>query len=177
MPMTIQHNTCLNCGHKLVTRRENHPYGSLPGTVLVGVPVHRCPSCGEAEVEIPMIDELNRTLARGLLGKTTRLVGGEIRFLRGLLDYASSEFGSLLGSSPVTVSRWEHDAQHISAHADMLLRALVAMKLAGVPIENFKTLGDALGGAKSRRGKSKKSPPVGMRPTTKKWERTALKAA
>ena len=175
--MTTQHNICLNCGHKLVTRRENHPYGSLPGTVLVGVPVHRCPNCGEAEVEIPMIDELNRTLAQGLTAKTTRLVGAEIRFLRGSLDYSSAEFARLLGSSPVTVSRWEHDAQAISAHADMLLRALITMKLAGVPIESFKALGATLGGAKARRGKQKKSPPLAMRPMTKRWARTALKAA
>jgi putative zinc finger/helix-turn-helix YgiT family protein len=175
--MPSQYNTCLNCGHKLVTRRENHPYGALPGTILVGVPVHRCPNCGEAEVEIPMIDELNRTLAQGLIAKTTRLVGAEIRFLRGWLDDSSAEFARLLGRSPVTVSRWEHDAQDISAHADLLLRALITMMLAGVPIESFKVLGDALGGAKSRRGRSKKSPPLAVRPMTKRWERTALKAA
>ena len=175
--MTIQRNTCLNCGHKLVTKRENHPYGSLPGTVLVGVPVHRCPNCGEAEVEIPMLDELNRMLASSLLMRTSRLVGAEIRFLRGLLDYSSSEFARLLGSSPVTVSRWEHDAQDISAHADMLLRALVTMKLAGIPIENFQELGVALGGARVRRWKPKKAPPLAMKRTTQKWERTVLKAA
>ena len=175
--MPTQHNTCFNCGHKLVTRRENHPYGALPGTVLVGVPVHRCPNCGEAEVEIPMIDELDRTLAQGLVTKTTRLVGAEIRFLRGWLDYSSAEFARLLGSSPTTVSRWEHDAQDISAHADMLLRALITMKLAGLPIESFKVLGDALGGAKPRRSKPKKSPALAVRPMTRRWERTALKAA
>jgi len=76
-----------------------------------------------------MLDELNRMLASSLLMKTSRLVGAEIRFLRGLLDYSNSEFARLLGSSQVTVSRWEHDAQDISSHADMLLRALVTMKL------------------------------------------------
>ena len=59
----------------------------------------------------------------------------------------------------------------------MLLRALITMKLAGVPIDRFKALGATLGGAKPRRGKQKKSPPLAMRPTTKRWERTALKAA
>jgi putative zinc finger/helix-turn-helix YgiT family protein len=161
----------------IVTRRENHPYASLPGTVLVGVTVHRCPKCGEAEVEIPKIDELNRALARNLLAKTSRLIGSEIRFLRGLLDYASSELASLLGSSPVTVSRWEHDAQGISAHADLLLRALVTLSLAGVPIEDFKALGDALGGARGRPGKPKRAPRLAMKRTPKKWERTKLGAA
>ncbi|TMQ23292.1 MAG: YgiT-type zinc finger protein [Deltaproteobacteria bacterium] len=158
--MTTQHNICLNCGHKLVTKRENHPYRSLPGTVLVGVPVHRCPNCGESEVEIPMIDDLNRTLAGGLIVKTSRLIGVEIRFLRGWLDYSSAEFARLLGSSPVTVSRWEHDAQ-----------------LAGVSIESFKTLGPALAGAKPRRGKRNRLPVLAVRPLTRRWERTALKAA
>lgn len=175
--MTIQHNICLNCGHKLVTKRENHPYGALPGTVLVGVPVHRCPNCGEAEVEIPMLDELDRTLAQGLISKTTRLVGTEIRFLRGWLDYSSAEFARLLGSSPTTVSRWENDAQDISAHADLLLRAIITMKLAGISIESFKQLGQVLAGAKPRRKNPKKSPPLAIRPLAKRWERTALKAA
>jgi putative zinc finger/helix-turn-helix YgiT family protein len=175
--MTIQHNICINCGHKLVTRRENHPYRSLPGTVLVGVPVHRCPNCGESEVEIPMIDDLNRTLAASLIVKTSRLIGAEIRFLRGWLDYSSAEFARLLGSSPVTISRWEHDAQDISAHADLLLRALIAMKLAGVPIESFRTLGPALAGAKPRRGKRKRLPVLAVRPLTRRWQRTVLKAA
>jgi putative zinc finger/helix-turn-helix YgiT family protein len=175
--MSIQHNICFNRGHKLVTKRENYPYGSLPGTVLVGIPVHRCPNCGEAEVEIPMLDELNRTLAEGLVTKTSRLVGAEIRFLRDWLDYPSVEFARLLGSRPTTVSRWEHDAQDISAHVDMLLRALITMALAGVPIESFKALGDALGGTKPRRSKPKKPVPLAVRPMTKRWERTPLKAA
>src|SRR5262249_25120738 len=109
---------------------------------------------------------------RGLIAKTSQLVGAEIRFLRTWLDYSSSDFARLLGSSPTTVSRWEHDAQDISAHADMLLRALIMMKLADGPIDRFKALGDALG-----REKPKKSPPLAVRPMTRRWERTALKAA
>jgi len=59
----------------------------------------------------------------------------------------------------------------------MLLRALITMKLVGVPIESFKALGAMLGGAKPRLGQRKKSPPMAVRPTAKRWERTALKAA
>jgi predicted RNA-binding Zn-ribbon protein involved in translation (DUF1610 family) len=58
-------DTCFSCGHKMTTRREDVPYLGLPGTMLLGVNVSRCPNCGEHEVNIPMpmIDELSRGLA------------------------------------------------------------------------------------------------------------------
>src|SRR5215467_6548131 len=100
---------CLQCGHAMTTKRENFPYTALPGTVLVGVEVSRCANCGEYEVAIPAIDELNRVLAREVIRKRGRLVGPEIRFLRSYLGYSGGDFAKLIGSDPATVSRWEGD--------------------------------------------------------------------
>ena len=66
-------DTCFNCGHKMSTRREDVPYLGLPGALLLGVNVSRCPNCGEYEVEIPRLDELNRWRALGVTKKPRRL--------------------------------------------------------------------------------------------------------
>lgn len=130
---------CVNCSHAMTTRRENVPYAALPGAVLVGVPVSRCSACGEYEVAIPSVDELNRVLASTVIRKRARLAGGEVRFLRSCLGYSAAGFAKLIGSDPATVSRWERDKQPIGHHADLLLRAMVALdrRIEEYPIEMF----------------------------------------
>lgn len=118
---------CINCGHAMTTKRENVPYKALPGTVLAGVEVSRCPNCGEFEVAIPAIDELNYVLATHVIKKPARLNGAEVRFLRSYLGYSGADFAKLIGSAPATVSRWESDTQPIGHHTDLLLRSMVAM--------------------------------------------------
>lgn len=160
---------CINCGHAMTTKRENAPYTALPGAVLVGVPVSRCPSCGEHEVAIPAIDELNRVLASAVIRKRGRLVGGEVRFLRSFLGYSASDFAKLIGSDPATVSRWESDKQPIGHHTDLLLRAMVALdrKVDEYPIAAFAEVKAAT----AKRAK------YAFKPTAKKWKPTELTSA
>ena len=89
---------CLECGSTMTTKRENVQYNSLPGTVLAGVEVHRCPNCGEYEIAIPAIDELNKLLAMDVIRKKGRLDGGEIRFLRSYLGYSGVDFAKSVQS-------------------------------------------------------------------------------
>lgn len=160
---------CINCGHAMTTKRENVPYTALPGTVLVGVPVSRCSNCGEHEVAIPAIDELNRVIAQAVIRKRGRLTGGEVRFLRSYLGYSGADFAALIRSDPATVSRWEGDKQPIGHHTDLLLRAMVALdkKVEEYPITTFAKIGDG----------SEKAARYAFRPTAKKWTPTALRAA
>jgi putative zinc finger/helix-turn-helix YgiT family protein len=159
---------CMSCDHVLTTKRENMPYTALPGAVLVGVLVSRCANCGEYEVAIPAIDALNRALAQAVMRKRGRLVGGEIRFLRSYLGYAGTDFAALIGSDPATVSRWEGDKQPIGHHADLLLRALVAIdkKVEAYPIATF---------AEIRAGRAVK-PHYAFKPAAKKWRAAELHA-
>ena len=120
---------CINCGHAMTKKRENVPYLALPGAVLVGLTVRRCSHCGGYETQIPVIDQVNRALANAVIRKRARLVGGEIRFLRGFLGHTGAEFAMLIGSDPATVSRWENDKQPIGHHTDLLLRTMVALTL------------------------------------------------
>lgn len=134
---------CIECGAEMTMKRENVPYKALPGTVLVGVEVSRCPGCGEYEVAIPGIDELNRLLATAVIETKRRLNGGEIRFLRTYLGQSSADFARLISSDPATISRWESDAQPIGHHADLLLRALVMLdkKVEEYPLSTFEEIG------------------------------------
>jgi putative zinc finger/helix-turn-helix YgiT family protein len=160
---------CINCGHAMTTKRENVPYTALPGAVLMGVPVSRCHSCGEYEVAIPAIDELNRVLAGTVIRKRARLAGGEVRFLRSYLGYSAADFAKLIGSDPATVSRWESDKQPIGHHTDLLLRAMVALdrKVDEYPIATFAEV----------KAKATARPRYALKPTAKTWKATELSAA
>jgi putative zinc finger/helix-turn-helix YgiT family protein len=156
------------------TQRENVPFLGLPGVVLVGVPVTRCPNCGEYEVTIPHIDELHRVLALHVVEHSSRLAGAEIKFLRTVLDYTSAAFARLVGASPVTVSRWEHGAQPIGHRADAFIRALVLLRVgAGVGRAQIERLARAA--ASGRRAGTGR--PIAMRSTANKWKPTDLRAA
>jgi putative zinc finger/helix-turn-helix YgiT family protein len=159
---------CINCGHAMTTKRENMPYTALPGAILVGVPVSRCSNCGEHEVAIPAIDELNRTLAHAVLRKPGRLNGGEIRFLRSYLAHSGADLARLIGSHPATVSKWENGKQPIGHHADLLLRAMVALdkRVDEYPIETFASIKS---NAPSRSH-------YALRPKANKWQTTEVSA-
>jgi putative zinc finger/helix-turn-helix YgiT family protein len=155
------------------TRRENVPFVGLPGVVLVGVPVTRCPSCGEHEVAIPNIDELHRVLALHVVEQSGRLTGAEIKFLRKVLDYSGAKFAQLVGASPVTVSRWEHDAQPIGHHADAFVRALVLLRLgAGLSREQIEKLARAA--MPARRSRARR---IAMKSAANRWKPVELRAA
>lgn len=162
---------CIQCGHVMTTKRENAPYTALPGAVLVGVSVSRCPSCGEYEVAIPAIDELNRVLAQAVIRKRERLAGGELRFLRSYLGYSGTDFAKLIGSDPATVSRWESGKQQLGHHTDLLVRALVVLekRVDEYPIDTFATVG-----AESTTGTR---PSYAFRLAANKWKATQLAAA
>jgi DNA-binding transcriptional regulator YiaG len=162
---------CTECGAAMTTKRESVPYEALPGTVLVGVEVSRCPN-GHHEVSIPAIDELNRMLAMDVIQTTRRLNGGEIRFLRTYLGYSSGDFAELIKTDAATVSRWEGGKQDIGNHADLLLRALVVLdkRVDEYPVAKFADIG-------GEPTETKKPTPRAFAPAPKsKWKATELRA-
>ena len=121
--------TCLMCGSRMKTKRENYRYDAvgLPGITLEGVAVSRCGKCGEYEVEIPRIEDLHRTIASAVIGKRERLTPAEIRFLRKHIGWSSGrDFAANMGTTPETVSRWENGTMPMGPVADRLLRMFVA---------------------------------------------------
>lgn len=118
---------CISCGAPMRSSTKNVPYdeNALPGVMLYGVKVSRCPKCGEEEVAIPNLAGLHLALAKAIVSKPGRLCGPEIRFLRKFLGYSGSDFARVIGSNASTISRWESGAQSMNVHADRLLRLMV----------------------------------------------------
>lgn len=114
---------CVNCGGELSAPvQATVPYRSLPGTLLVGVEVRRCPDCGDEEISIPRIEALDRLLAHTVAARSGRLTGPEIRFLRKHLGWSGSDFARTFDVDPSTVSRWEAGSQSMDLRAEKLLR-------------------------------------------------------
>lgn len=128
--------TCEVCGAKMKARRENYRYDAsgLPYVTVKGVEVRRCVGCGEIEVAIPAIEGLHRAIAAALIRKRTRLAPAEIRFLRKYLGWSGSDFARHMGTTPETVSRWEHGAAPMGTAADRLLRLMVARE---APVSDY----------------------------------------
>lgn len=122
--------TCLSCGSQLSSsHNENHPLVGLSAITLLALSVERCQDCGEFEIAIPRHSRLMEILTHALLHKRGRLVGQEIRWLRGTLGMTGRSLAQHLGVSPEAVSKWEGNRMNQSPTADLLLRLLVARRL------------------------------------------------
>jgi len=128
--------TCTVCGGQTKARRENYRYDAsgLPYVTLKGVEVRRCPKCGETEVAIPAIEGLHRAIAGALIRKRARLVAAEIKYLRKFLGWSGADFAEHVGTTPETVSRWEHGKMPMGSAAERLLRLMVATS---APVSNY----------------------------------------
>jgi putative zinc finger/helix-turn-helix YgiT family protein len=162
--------TCIPCGGKLTTKRENYRYTAcgLSNVTLIGVEVKRCSKCGDHEVVIPRIEELHRVLAAAVVRQATRLTKDEIRFLRKCLGYSGVDFAKLIGVSAETISRWENGREKIASSTEKLIRMLVVhtQPTRSYPIETLATITE------------ERSPkPLGVRPKGKSWVEQELEAA
>ena len=113
----------MNCGGELVgPDLETVPYRALPGVLLDNVPVWKCASCGEKEVGLPRMNELQDVLAHAVANRPGRLESAEIRFLRKHLGWSGRDFAAAFDVTPETVSRWENGDRNMSTTAERLLR-------------------------------------------------------
>lgn len=157
---------CLQCGNELSTQLENHLYDrdGIRAT-LVGVPVHRCSQCGDFEVEIPHLDELNAALVAAIVRKSAALSGHEIRFLRKSLGWSGVDFALHMGVAAETVSRWENGQKKMSSTADRLLRLMVTCE---TPIQHY-SVHDL---AKLGKEPGEASPPLYLKQSGDGWSPT-----
>lgn len=127
---------CFECGAEMEAVRGAYRYGGDLGVILRDVEIRRCPSCGEEEVVIPKIEELNRTIATDIAKNSGRFSPAEIRFLRTYLGHSSRDLANLMGVAAETVSRWESSRKPhpMGDTASRLLRVLV---LSERPVEEY----------------------------------------
>lgn len=133
---------CIACGNENMTvSYQDYVYDRHGvAATLVGIRVLRCPACGEEDVEIPRIAELDRVIAKHLIERPGHLAGPEIRFLRKFLGFSGRDFADLIGVAPETVSRWERGHQVMDRGHENTLRVLAAHR---TPIEDYRVF-DAL---------------------------------
>jgi putative zinc finger/helix-turn-helix YgiT family protein len=95
---------------------------------LTGIRVFVCRRCGKRFPEIPNIVGLHRTIADHLTRKPSPLTGAEFRFLRKELGFKAKDLARYLGTTDVSLSRWETGDKPINPMADRLLRVLYTLQ-------------------------------------------------
>lgn len=157
---------CIGCGATMKTRRGQYRYAHVDGlhVILDGVQISKCAACGEEEVAIPHVEELNRALAVDMAQRPARLSGGQVRFLRKQLGWSGVDFARRVGVTPETVSRWESGTKHMSRPAELLLRL---MTLQMRPVDSY-PLPEELHDSGRRSARR-----VRARPSRGAWELTA----
>ena len=122
---------CEYCQVAMIERvaTESEPYrydlSGLKDVLLFGIKVLQCPACGFEAPIVPRVAELHEVIARIIIQKPVPLRGEEIRFLRKHAGFPARKFATLLGVSPVYLSRVEngHTAK-LGNPTDRLVRAL-----------------------------------------------------
>ncbi len=110
----------------LVETRENYKYveSGLDDVTLMGIPIQRCPECGEELVEIQNMEGLHRSLALEVIEQAS-LGPKEIRFLRKHLGWSQVELAKHLRVDAATANRWESGKNPMGDQAQELLRLAV----------------------------------------------------
>lgn len=156
---------CVMCGNETMrASKADYVYDRHGVAVtLVGIRVLQCSSCGEEDIEIPRIAELDRVIARHLIERTGHLAGTEIRFLRKFLGLSGTDFAELIGVAPETVSRWENGHQTMDRGHENTLRLLAARR---APIDDYRVW-DALRAIDQR--PEPKTQVIRLRPEADTW--------
>ncbi|MFT4926924.1 MAG: YgiT-type zinc finger domain-containing protein [Phenylobacterium sp.] len=101
----------------------------LDNVYLDNVPVISCNDCDHISHIIPKQKLILRQLTTALCTLKRSLKGAEFAFLRNELNYTGIKLAMLLGTTNVTISRWEKGEFDIHPLADRSLRALVLRHL------------------------------------------------
>lgn len=121
---------CAQCGHIMEKTTGIHRYeeSGLKNVILMNVPMYKCASCGETEVEIPAMEELHCLIGLFVLYQPNRLGSAEVRYLRKHMGYSQDELASYIGVTRGTITRWESSAA-IRIDQDKALRQLYVRKM------------------------------------------------
>lgn len=100
---------CAECGHSMERMEGVHKYDEcgLKNIHLLDIPMYKCTSCGETEVEIPAMEELHLLLGLIVVYQAKELSSDDVRYLRKHMTYSQEELASKLGVARASVARWE----------------------------------------------------------------------
>jgi len=123
---------CPDCGatmkHGIVKNFETGPTLGLQSVIVTNMPASVCPKSSKHEVLVPgaMLDQLQAELACFLLSESFRLTGDQVRFLRKSVGLTQAELAARLGTSRVSVNRWENSRAERPAAESIAIRGIVS---------------------------------------------------
>jgi DNA-binding XRE family transcriptional regulator len=79
-------------------------------------------------VQVMNASKLDRAIADVVVRRQSRLVGREVRFLRGILDMTQAELGKALGKDAQSIARWEKGKTEIPPTEDIAIRQIYLEK-------------------------------------------------
>jgi hypothetical protein len=123
----FQEHDCEQSAVEAVSTPEKpyHYVGSGLGNVyLVGVKYWLCKVCGKQAAEIPLMEQLLKSIARTLVEKPSPLVGEQVRFLRKRIGRQSKEFAAWVGLTPERYCAMEAKSTPLAEGRDKLVRMI-----------------------------------------------------
>jgi putative zinc finger/helix-turn-helix YgiT family protein len=123
---------CPNCGESLKRSRiSSYQYleSGLKNIFLKDIKSWNCTACGEVELEIPNLENLQTAIAKTVACQPEKLKPEEIRFLRVHLGLSAAAFSKVLSVEAETVSRWERGRMDMKLTNERFLRLLILSKL------------------------------------------------
>lgn len=159
-------DVCGECGAETTVVRGTYPFKEVGlNVVLVGVEISRCPKCSNEEPIIPQMNDLMRTIALAVVGKRSRLLGAEVKFLRKYLRMTGEEFSRILHVDKTTLSKWENNEDKVGAQSDLLVRTVALALGDGLAAKAEQYVRDF-----ERIQKSRKPVKVNVNPATNEYQ-------
>ena len=84
---------------------------------------------GDEVLYIPAVNELHRTIARGIVESETGIAGQELRFLRTTMGLTQAELARHVHHDAQSIARWEKNQTPIQPASEIVIRLLAVEKL------------------------------------------------
>ena len=84
---------------------------------------------GDEVLYIPAVNELHRTIARGIVESDTGIGGQELRFLRTMMGFTPAELAKHVHHDAQSIARWEKNRTPIQPVSEIVIRLLAVEKL------------------------------------------------
>ncbi len=84
---------------------------------------------GDEVLYIPAVNELHKTIARGIVESGTGISGQELRFLRTMMAFTQAELARHVHHDAQSIARWEKNQTPIQPASEIVIRLLAVEKL------------------------------------------------
>lgn len=108
--------------------RHQYTECGLDNVIIEGIDVH-VDDDGEEVLYIPAVNELHRTIAKGIVESETGIGGQELRFLRTMMGFTQAALAKHVHHDAQSIARWEKNQTPIQPVSEIVIRLLAVEKL------------------------------------------------